>query len=175
MSLLIGERVYLGLGSNLDGPEQLAPEQHLQAALKWLQVLSGVKLVGVSSFYRTAPWGNRDQPDFINAVAALDCNLSPDALLHEVLVIEHRMGRVRDTSRWAPRIIDIDILHFGRRLISTSELSLPHPHASERAFVMVPLVEVCAPLGDPALAVWQYQLSNLPHDDVVRLHPVGSN
>lgn len=163
------ECAYLGLGSNLDGPED-----QLHCALRRLGGIPGIRVTHISSFYRTAPWGNLDQPDFVNAVAALDCALAPGDLLHHLLSIERSMGRIRDASRWTPRTIDLDLLYFGNRRLHTDQLSVPHPYLEERAFVLVPLVEVAANLADPGLLAWQRILSKLPHDDVVRLQPLVS-
>ena len=166
MSASVDELAYVGLGSNLD-----EPEQQVRRALQALAGVAGLRSVATSSFYRTRPWGNPDQPDFINAVAVMESELAPVDLLREALAIERRLGRVRDSSRWAPRTIDIDLLLFGRRKLTAAGLNLPHPHAMERAFVLVPLVEVGVLLADPRLGEWQFRLSNLPHDDVIRLHP----
>ena len=166
MSAAQTERDYLGLGSNLDGPEG-----QLFCALRLLGGVPGIRVTHISSFYRTAPWGNLDQPDFVNAVVALECALAPEDLLQRVLAIERRMGRVRDASRWTPRTIDLDLLYFGDRSLVTDRLTVPHPHVAERAFVLVPLIEIAANLADSGLLAWQRILSKLPHDDVVRLLP----
>jgi 2-amino-4-hydroxy-6-hydroxymethyldihydropteridine diphosphokinase len=166
MSGSLFERVYLGLGSNLQDPER-----QLDQALRLLDEVSGLRRLAVSAYYRTAPWGNREQPDFVNAVVAMDCALTPARLLDCMLSIERSMGRQRDDTRWAPRTIDLDLLFFGERSLNTSSLSLPHPHAGERAFVLVPLIEVAALLADSRRLEWQQWLSSLAHDDVVRLQP----
>jgi 2-amino-4-hydroxy-6-hydroxymethyldihydropteridine diphosphokinase len=160
------ERAYLGLGSNLDDPGR-----QLDRALEALDSVIGLRRIQVSAYYRTAPWGNRDQPDFVNAVLAVDCAQAPADLLDSMLSVERNLGRRRDGARWAPRTIDLDLLYFGTRSLATSQLDLPHPRIAERAFVLVPLLEVATVLADPRRFEWQHMLSKLPHDDVVRLQP----
>lgn len=127
---------YLGLGGNLGDPQAA-----MAAALRTLDAFSGIDVVQVSSLYRTPPWGVTDQPDFLNAVAEVETSLSPRALLHACLDAERRLKRVRN-ERWGPRAIDIDILIFGDNHIGEEGLSIPHPRIGERAFVLVPLLEL---------------------------------
>lgn len=166
MPALLMERAYLGLGSNLDDPGR-----QLDRALNRLDAVPGLQRLGVSAYYRSAPWGNRDQPDFFNAVLAVDCALAPADLLECMLAVERSLGRMRDGTLWAPRTIDLDLLYFADRSLSTVQLNLPHPFIAERAFVLVPLLEVATVLADPRRFEWQKMLSKLPHDDVVRLQP----
>ncbi len=98
-----------------------------------------------SKLYATEPWGNRDQPDFINAVAVLDTPLSARELLDALLLIERNAGRERSGERWGPRTLDLDILLYGDSRIDEPALHVPHPRLHERAFVLVPLAEI-APL-----------------------------
>lgn len=136
-------RAYVGLGSNLDDP----PGQ-LRAALEALAELPETRLLRHSGFYRSAPWGILEQPDFVNAVAEVSTLLPPEDLLAGLLAIEKRAGRVRDGSRWGPRRIDLDLLIYGDQRIDRHGLQVPHPRMSERAFVIVPLAEL-----DPFLEV----------------------
>ena len=99
----------------------------------------------MSSLYRTPPWGKTDQPDFINAAAEIRTSLEPRALLALCLDAEHELKRVRQ-ERWGPRIVDIDILAFGDRVIREAGLEIPHPRILERAFVLVPLAEIAPEL-----------------------------
>ena len=160
------ERVYVGLGSNLDDPAK-----QIERALASLHAIEGARIVAVSSLYRTRPWGNSEQPDFVNAAAALDVRIAPLELLRATAAIERHMGRRRDGTRWAPRTIDLDLIFFGRRALAAPGLNLPHPHAMQRAFVLAPLVEVAGFLADPRLDAWRRQLDALPHGDVIRLQP----
>jgi 2-amino-4-hydroxy-6-hydroxymethyldihydropteridine diphosphokinase len=129
-------RVYVGLGSNLGDPRR-----ELLAAFEELAQLPRTKLVARSSIYRTAPLGNEAQPDFLNAVAQLDTDLEPEALLEALHAIERRHGRERP-FRDAPRTLDLDLLLYGEERISGERLAVPHPRMHERAFVLAPLLEL---------------------------------
>lgn len=133
--------VYLGLGSNLGDREA-----HIRAALRELERV--VTLRALSSLYETEPWGVREQPRFLNAVCAGETGLTPHALLAEIKAIERRMGR-QPSVRYGPRLIDIDILFYEDRVVQTDELQIPHPRLAERAFVLVPLVEIAPHLKHP--------------------------
>lgn len=125
---------YLGLGTNLG--DRLV---NLRAALAALP--QTVRVGRVSQVYETEPWGYLDQPKFLNLVAAVETNLAPLDLLAVVKEIEQRLGR-KQTFRYGPRQIDIDILLYGDRVISEPGLEIPHPRLVERAFVLVPLAEL---------------------------------
>lgn len=147
MTLLV--TAYLGLGSNLDDPAA-----QVARAIDALAALSGSSLRAVSSFYRNPPMGPKDQPDYVNAVVALETSLAPRALLDAMQAIERSQGRDRSGQRWGPRTIDLDLLVYGDRLVAEDHLTVPHAGLAERAFVLVPLAEI-APLlsipGQPAL------------------------
>ena len=131
------ERVYIGLGSNL-----AEPRQQLHSALQAIAALPHSQLLGVSSFYLSDPLGPADQPRYVNAVAALDTELSPLSLLDALQTIELEQGRTRKAERWGPRTLDLDILLFGDQLIDEPRLKVPHYHMQERAFVLYPLAEL---------------------------------
>src|SRR5262245_52348744 len=104
---------------------------------------SDVRLLARSANYRTPPWGVTDQPPFINACIAVETVLPPEALLARALATEKALGRDRgNEQRWGPRRMDIDILAYGQRTVATEKLQLPHPRLFERAFVLVPLLEI---------------------------------
>ena len=134
---------YLGLGSNLGDRAK-----NIQQALRDLASLPTIRVTAVSSFYETAPVGITDQPDFVNAVAAIETSLTPEELLDAVLTVEKKQGRVR-TQRWGPRVIDVDVLTYGDERRVTPMLTLPHPRLGERAFVIVPLAEIAPNLVLP--------------------------
>ncbi|MBA1232851.1 2-amino-4-hydroxy-6-hydroxymethyldihydropteridine diphosphokinase [Pseudomonas viridiflava] len=136
---LTGERVYIGLGSNLADPAE-----QLRSAVKALEQLPDSRLAGVSSFYVSDSL-LPGQPRFTNAVAALDTTLSPLALLDALQAIERDQGRERH-ERWGPRTLDLDILLFGNRLIDEPRLKVPHYHMQARPFVLYPLAELAAGL-----------------------------
>src|SRR5512143_2122176 len=121
-------RVYIGLGSNLDDPLS-----QVQTAIDELASLPQSCLHAVSPLYRTPPLGPADQPDYINAVAAIDTDLDPLALLDELQRIEHHHGRVR-SLRWGPRTLDLDLLLYGQSTLASERLTVPHPGLCERPF-----------------------------------------
>lgn len=127
---------YVALGSNLKDPRR-----QLQSGFAALARLPQTQLVAQSSLYASAPVGYADQPDFVNAVAAIRTSLVPRALLDALLVIEREHGRVREFPN-APRTLDLDIALYGEQLIHEPGLTVPHPRMHERAFVMAPLAEI---------------------------------
>jgi len=142
---------FVALGANLD-----EPVAQVSAAGKALADLPQSKLLRLSSLYRTAPVGIHGQPDFINAVAALETTLTPHELLAALLALEARFGRRRDYHH-APRTLDLDLLLFDAQTIDSERLSVPHPRMHLRAFVMAPLVEIapdCLIPGRGSAAAW---------------------
>ena len=135
------ENAYIGLGSNLADPHA-----QVEAGIRALAQLRKTRLVARSCLYRSAAWGRVDQPEFINAAAALETDLSPRELLDALLALERDAGRERDGTRWGPRVLDLDILLFGDRYIDEPGLHVPHPHLHQRAFVLVPLAEIAPDL-----------------------------
>lgn len=126
------------------------PVAMLDNALKELGQLPQCRLLEVSRYYRTPPWGEPDQPDFINAVARIETRLSAGDLLAQMLALETRLGRRRTQKRWGPRLIDLDLLlcdNCGQ--INRPGLIVPHPRMAERAFVLVPLAELAPGLVVP--------------------------
>ena len=138
------ERVYIGLGSNL-----ATPLEQLRSALTALTALPQTQLIAQSSFYASDPLGPADQPRYVNAVAALDTELSPLALLDALQTIELEQGRTRKAERWGPRTLDLDILLFGERQLDEPRLTVPHYHMHARAFVLYPLAEIAPDLQLP--------------------------
>jgi len=127
---------YVGLGANLGDPRR-----QLEEALIAMGGLPQTRLAARSSFYRTAPVGYEAQPDFVNAVAALDTALTPGELLDGLQGIERRHGRERSFPN-APRTLDLDLLLYGEDRIARPGLTVPHPRMHERAFVLRPLAEI---------------------------------
>jgi 2-amino-4-hydroxy-6-hydroxymethyldihydropteridine diphosphokinase len=157
-------RAYIGLGSNVGDSRRT-----LRAAVSALAALPGVRLRGVSRLYRTTPVGVKDQPDFLNAVVALDVPAEPDpatgasALLIALKELERAFGRKR-RQRWGPRELDLDLLAFGRASLSIDRplaarwddpakpalpLTVPHPEARRRLFVLAPLADLAPGLVPP--------------------------
>jgi 2-amino-4-hydroxy-6-hydroxymethyldihydropteridine diphosphokinase len=127
---------YIGVGSNLD-----QPRAQVESALDELGQLPRTRLRARSSLYRSAPLGYEAQPEFINAVARVDTELGAGELLAALQAIEARHGRRRSFAN-APRSLDLDLLLFGDERISRPELTVPHPRMHERAFVLLPLIEI---------------------------------
>lgn len=136
-------RAYVGLGSNLGDREAT-----LLRALELLAAEAGVAVTTVSAFRDTEPVGYVDQPRFLNAVAAVDTELTARELLDQLLGVERSLGRRRDGPRFGPRTVDLDLLLYGDATIEEPGLSVPHPRLGERRFVLEPLAEL-----DPALAL----------------------
>ncbi len=137
-------RAYLGLGSNLG-----RPVEQLDRALAALRELPDSRLDAVSRYYRNPPMGPA-QPDYVNAVAALDTELEPLVLLDALQAIENAQGRTREL-RWGPRTLDLDLLLYGDRRIDLPRLHVPHPGLAQRAFVLLPLAELAPGLSIPGL------------------------
>jgi len=130
---------YIGLGSNLGDRRAM-----IAGALDRLQPRR------VSTIVETEPWGVADQPRYLNAVAEIETDLEPAALLDRLLDLERGLGRVR-REKWGPRTIDLDLLLYGDRRVSSELLSVPHPHLHERRFVLEGLAELCPDRTVPGL------------------------
>lgn len=137
-------RAYVALGSNLGDSKQ-----HLLDAIEALAVLPDTSLIARSRIYRTPPWGKLDQPDFLNAVVALETSREPHDLLDALLNIERAAGRERNGERWGPRTLDLDLLYVAGKAVNSERLTLPHPHIANRAFVLLPLHDVAPELDVP--------------------------
>ncbi len=137
---------YIGMGSNLAGPRaQVLTARERLARIPFTRVLL------TSPLYRSRPLGPIAQPDFVNAVAGVLTRLEPAALLKELHALETALGRPPQHERWGPRIIDLDLLSFGREQRSEAELTLPHPGIVERNFVLYPLADIAPDLDLPGL------------------------
>ena len=139
----------IALGSNLDSPFG-DREANLREALRRLGELG--ELRAVSAFYDTEPVGYVDQPRFLNGAALLETALEPKDLMQCLLEIERAMGREREgVVAKGPRVIDLDLLFYGDQVMSTAELTLPHPAMHERRFVLEPLAEIAPQMKHPVL------------------------
>jgi 2-amino-4-hydroxy-6-hydroxymethyldihydropteridine diphosphokinase len=128
---------YIGIGSNLD-----SPAGQVSRGISALATIPKTKLMLQSNRYASAPMGPADQPDYVNAVAALLTQLEPIDLLSELQAIEIAHGRTRDGERWGARILDLDLLAFANVVLAESELTVPHPGIVERNFVLLPWAEI---------------------------------
>lgn len=161
--------VFVGMGANLGDRVEA-----MTAALRMLEEPPEITLVRASSLYETAPVGVTEQPDFLNAAAELETTLTPHALLARLLHLENQMGRTR-TQKWGPRVIDLDLLLYGRRQVCEPNLRVPHPFLRERGFVLVPLAEIAPDLTLPGdekkvsdLADFFFQSGNIRRLPVVQ-------
>lgn len=136
--------ILVGLGANLEF-DGFSPVQNMEKALADLGNHGHVEVEDVSSWYRTAPVGGIDQPDYVNGVARLKTRIDPLDLMRLLLETEKRYGRVRG-ERWGPRTMDLDLLDFDGCVLDSEEegitLHLPHPRMHERVFVLAPLLDV---------------------------------
>jgi 2-amino-4-hydroxy-6-hydroxymethyldihydropteridine diphosphokinase len=133
----MGVLAYVGLGSNLGDRRAI-----------FASALDALGPRRVSRILETEPWGRADQPRFLNAVAELDTDLEPEALLARLMDVEARHGRIR-TERWGPRTLDLDLLLYGDRAVSAPGLTVPHPRLAERRFVLEALAELAPDLRVP--------------------------
>jgi 2-amino-4-hydroxy-6-hydroxymethyldihydropteridine diphosphokinase len=136
--------IYLSLGSNIG-----ERAENIARAISLLPDC-GVRVVGRSSLYETEPVEFLAQGWFLNCVVKVETDLAPGELMRALLDIERSMGRER-VAPWGPRIIDMDILLFGSRVVREADLAIPHPRMAERRFVLVPLAEIAADVVHPAL------------------------
>lgn len=136
-------RAFIGLGSNMGDRYD-----YLMQAIKLLDSHPKIKIVNISSVYETDPVGYTDQNLFLNMVIEAETDLSAEELLESCMKIETTLGRKREI-RWGPRTLDLDILLFNNENIETENLVVPHPRMFERAFVIVPLLEICPSIPYP--------------------------
>lgn len=154
---------FIGLGSNLEDPRS-----QLQRAFVELDRLPETRLTARSSLYRSAPLGYPDQPDFVNAVARIATDQTPQALLQALLQIEHSHGRERN-FRNAPRTLDLDILLYDDVQLHEHGLTIPHPRMHLRAFVLLPLLEIAPDIGIPAVGQARRALQDCHDQTLERL------
>lgn len=154
---------YVGLGANLEDPVA-----QVTAGMAALAELPRTRVIAQSSLYRTAPVGYAEQPDFINAVAAVKTALGARELLEALLATEQRHGRVR-TFPNAPRTLDMDVLLYGDTQMHEDGLTIPHPRMHERAFVLVPLAEIAPHCVIPGRGAVSELLRGIDAAGVVRI------
>lgn len=129
-------RAYLGIGTNMG--DRLS---NLSDAIDYIKQFKNTEIVKISKIYETRPWGYTDQNDFLNLCVSINTNLKPEELLQKCLEVELNLKRER-IIRWGPRTIDIDILIYDDIICNGEKLTLPHPRIQERAFVLIPLIDL---------------------------------
>jgi len=158
------EIVYIGLGANLNDPVQ-----QLRSALSAISCIPDSQLIQYSSFYSSQPLGPSEQPEYVNAVAALNTSLAPEELLKKLQSIELEQGRMRKAERWGPRTLDLDIILFGQHIINTELLTVPHYHFHLREFVLYPLYQIAPQLVLPDGKTVKELLQTVPKNGLTEL------
>jgi len=157
----------VGLGGNVGDTVRI-----LRQAFDALAAVPGTRMLATSALYRTPAWGVEDQADFINAAAALETELEATVLLEHLLAIERRFGRVRaadGSDRWGPRTLDLDLLLYGAHVIDEPGLRVPHPRLHQRAFALVPLLDVLPGAVIPGAGPAREALGSLDTDQIEEL------
>lgn len=163
---MITESVFIGLGANLD-----KPVEQLQKALSALKKLPDTEFLACSSFYSSVPLGSCEQPEYVNAVAEVATQLTPDALLTQLQRIEQAQGRQRKSERWGPRTLDLDIILFGNLVLKTERLTIPHYHFHAREFVLYPLLQIAPDLVLPDGNQLSDLVTKVPKNGLTELIP----
>lgn len=159
---------FIGLGANVGDAAAT-----LRTAFDELAGLPQTRLLRASRLYRTPAWGVEAQPDFVNAVAALETRLAARELLEALLETERRHGRDRHREqRWGPRTLDLDLLLYGAAQIDEPGLHVPHPHLHRRGFVLVPLLEIAPDLELPGHGPARNALSALVRSETANISPL---
>ena len=158
-------KAYLGLGTNM-GDKQA----YLKEACKIISDNPNINIVKISKIYKTKAWGYTNQDDFLNICIEVDTNLSPGELLEVCHEVENKLNRVR-VIRWGPRTIDVDILFFNNIISTDENLILPHPRIKERAFVLIPLMDLNKELVIDNKTI-SYYLSNLEKEELEQVKEV---
>ncbi|WP_226677511.1 2-amino-4-hydroxy-6-hydroxymethyldihydropteridine diphosphokinase [Rossellomorea aquimaris] len=155
---------YISLGSNMGDRES-----YLEKAINILGSHGKIEVTKRSSMYETDPVGFTEQDQFLNMVIEIRTSLSPETLLHQCLQVEIDLGRERE-FKWGPRIIDLDILLYNHLMVESEDLLIPHPRMQERAFVLIPLLEVAPRIEHPSInAPFVEFLDEIPDREGVRL------
>ncbi|MGK2946401.1 MAG: 2-amino-4-hydroxy-6-hydroxymethyldihydropteridine diphosphokinase [Candidatus Malihini olakiniferum] len=150
-------RIYLALGSNM-----AHPLQQVNSALVTLNTVPYTRILCCSPFYCSRPLGSQNQPNYLNAVVALETALMPEALLDHTQVIEQQHGRERKAHRWGPRTLDLDILLYGKETLHTARLIVPHYDMKNREFMLYPLADIAPNLHFPDGEALMSRLDSVP-------------
>jgi 2-amino-4-hydroxy-6-hydroxymethyldihydropteridine diphosphokinase len=157
--------VYIGLGSNME-----SPKQQIKSAIKSIAEIPEIQVLKASSLYKSKPVGpQQGQNDYINAVIKIETEFMPLELLDCMQDIENQHGRIRK-ERWGPRILDLDILIFGKEIIQDKKLTIPHSEIEKRPFVLVPLAEIDSNCSIPGIGLISDLLAVNDQKDLELLH-----
>ncbi len=140
-------KVYAGLGSNLGDKRE-----NITRAISRIDAYEGICIKEKSGFYDTVPVGGPPQPDYVNCVIEMETEVGPQTLLKEFKKIEVELGRTSGV-RWGPRVVDLDILLYGDRIINDHNLKIPHERMHERVFVLEPLCEISLDIKHPVSGI----------------------
>ena len=160
-------QVYIGLGSNLDNPEQ-----QIASALQNLSEIKDSRLISDSGLFKSPPMGPQDQPDYLNAAALIETELNAELLLDQLQAIENQHGRVR-TRHWGERTLDLDILLYGDEVVNTERLTVPHAGLAEREFVLYPLQKINPELNVPGKGNIMDLIEACPVSGIEYLGPIN--
>jgi len=141
------ELIYIGIGSNV-GDKKL----NIKRACDFFNKHQYIQYLKAAEIIETFPWGKHDQPDFLNSIAVIKTRFSPQILLKELKKAEKELGRT-PSEHWGPRVIDMDILLFGNRIITSSFLKIPHAQIRNREFILSQLVDLDNDMQDPETGV----------------------
>lgn len=140
---MIFENIFIGLGSNIG-----KRESYINSAIKEIRSIQKTDIIHISSIIETKPIGNVLQPNFLNAVVRINSELEPIRLLNRLQVIEQKLGRHR-TEKWSFRTIDLDILFYDELILSSDELTIPHPEIMNRSFILQLMNEIAPEYTHP--------------------------
>ncbi len=154
---------YVAIGSNLSDPQE-----QVRLGIKAVAALAGCQMVKFSGLYGSSPMGRKEQPNYVNAVMAVETTFSPMQLLRELQAIEIRHGRVK-VVRWGARTLDLDLLLYGDERIEVPELTVPHVGIAERAFVLYPLSEIAPHVTIPGKGKVSVLLQQCPRSGLDRI------
>ncbi len=160
-------KVYIGLGSNLDNPEQ-----QIASALQSLSEIKDSRLISDSGLFKSPPMGPQDQPDYLNAAALIETELNAELLLDQLQAIENQHGRIR-TRHWGERTLDLDILLYGDEIVNTERLTVPHAGLAEREFVLYPLQKINPELNVPGKGNIMDLIEACPDSGIEYLGPIN--
>ncbi len=155
-----GGIAHIGLGSNLENPVE-----QIESAFDELETLTSISSIVRSGIYSSPPMGPADQPDYCNAVAAIETSMEPYPLLHalqEIELLHHR----RRLQRWGPRTLDLDLLLYGDQVMDDAALTIPHPGIAQRAFVLYPLQQIAPGLELPGMGDLSSLIALCPQGEV---------